>query len=110
MGQIFCCVQVDQSTVAIRETFGKFDDVLEPGCHCLPWICGTQIAGHLTLRVQQLDVRCETKTKVYCIYFSLFSLSLSPSSSSWEFTRNMPMYYYMRATEYHWVQRFNNFF
>ncbi|KAE8023321.1 hypothetical protein FH972_009031 [Carpinus fangiana] len=63
MGQIFCCVQVDQSTVAIRETFGKFDDVLEPGCHCLPWICGTQIAGHLTLRVQQLDVRCETKTK-----------------------------------------------
>ncbi|XP_059447778.1 hypersensitive-induced response protein 1-like [Corylus avellana] len=63
MGQVFCCVQVDQSTVAIRETFGKFDDVLEPGCHCLPWVFGTQIAGHLTLRVQQLDVRCETKTK-----------------------------------------------
>ena len=81
MGQIFCCVQVDQSTVAIRETFGKFDDVLEPGCHCLPWICGTQIAGQLTLRVQQPDVRCETKTKVCCIYFSLFSLSLSLSLS-----------------------------
>jgi len=63
MGQIFCCVQVDQSNVAIRETFGKFDDVLEPGCHCMPWIFGAQIAGHLTLRVQQLDVRCETKTK-----------------------------------------------
>ncbi|XP_062160798.1 hypersensitive-induced response protein 1-like [Alnus glutinosa] len=63
MGQVFCCVQVDQSNVAIRETFGKFDDVLEPGCHCMPWIFGTQIAGHLTLRLQQLDVRCETKTK-----------------------------------------------
>ncbi|KAH9606841.1 hypothetical protein KSS87_020249 [Heliosperma pusillum] len=63
MGQVLGCVQVDQSTVAIRETFGKFDSVLEPGCHCLPWCLGSQLAGHLTLRVQQLDVRCETKTK-----------------------------------------------
>ncbi|XP_021807552.1 hypersensitive-induced response protein 2-like [Prunus avium] len=63
MGQALGCVQVDQSTVAIRETFGKFDDVLDPGCHCLPWCLGSQIAGHLSLRVQQLDVRCETKTK-----------------------------------------------
>ncbi|KAB1207335.1 Hypersensitive-induced response protein 1 [Morella rubra] len=63
MGQILCCVQVDQSTVAIKETFGKFDDVLEPGFHCMPWIMGKKIAGHLSLRVQQLDVRCETKTK-----------------------------------------------
>jgi hypothetical protein len=77
MGQIFCCVKVDQSTLAIRESFGKFDEVLEPGCHCMPWICGKQIAGHLTLRVQQLDVRCETMTKVYCaliifIFFFFF--------------------------------------
>ncbi|KAE8718490.1 Hypersensitive-induced response protein 2 [Hibiscus syriacus] len=63
MGNLFCCVQVDQSTVAIKERFGKFDDVLEPGCHCLPWCLGSQLAGHLTLRLQQLDVRCETKTK-----------------------------------------------
>lgn len=67
MGQALGCIQVDQSTVAIRETFGKFDDVLEPGCHCLPWCLGSQVAGHLSLRVQQLDVRCETKTKVCCI-------------------------------------------
>ncbi|ERN03788.1 hypothetical protein AMTRI_Chr05g65400 [Amborella trichopoda] len=63
MGQLFCCLQVDQSNVAIREQFGKFDDVLEPGCHFLPWCLGSQVAGYLTLRVQQLDVRCETKTK-----------------------------------------------
>ncbi|KAF6159940.1 hypothetical protein GIB67_033024 [Kingdonia uniflora] len=63
MGNLFCCVQVDQSTVAIKETFGKFDEVLQPGCHCLPWCLGRKIAGHLTLRLQQLDVRCETKTK-----------------------------------------------
>lgn len=49
--------------MAIKERFGKFEDVLEPGCHFLPWILGHQLAGHLSLRLQQLDVRCETKTK-----------------------------------------------
>uniref|UniRef100_A0A5B6YNF3 Band 7 domain-containing protein n=1 Tax=Davidia involucrata TaxID=16924 RepID=A0A5B6YNF3_DAVIN len=63
MGNLLCCVQVDQSTVAIKERFGRFEDVLEPGCHFLPWCIGCQIAGHLSLRLQQLDVRCETKTK-----------------------------------------------
>ncbi|KAL2904370.1 Hypersensitive-induced response protein-like protein 2 [Bienertia sinuspersici] len=63
MGQALGCVQVGQSTVAISERFGKFNDVLNPGCHCVPWCLGSQVAGHLTLRVQQLDVRCETKTK-----------------------------------------------
>ncbi|GMI74921.1 hypersensitive induced reaction 4, HYPERSENSITIVE-INDUCED RESPONSE PROTEIN 1 [Hibiscus trionum] len=63
MGQALGCIQVDQSTVAITETFGKFDEVLEPACHCLPWNFGKQSAGLLSLRVQQLDVKCETKTK-----------------------------------------------
>ncbi|KAI3899289.1 hypothetical protein MKW92_046775 [Papaver armeniacum] len=63
MGQALCCVQVDQSTVAIKETFGKFDEILQPGCHFLPWCLGSQISGYLSLRVQQLDVHCETKTK-----------------------------------------------
>ncbi|KAK3121641.1 hypothetical protein QOZ80_8BG0657830 [Eleusine coracana subsp. coracana] len=63
MGQALGLIQVDQSTVAIKESFGKFDEILEPGCHFLPWCIGKQIAGYLSLRVQQLDVRCETKTK-----------------------------------------------
>ncbi|KAK1312740.1 Hypersensitive-induced response protein 1 [Acorus calamus] len=63
MGQAFGCLQVDQSNVAIKENFGKFADVLEPGCHFLPWCLGSQVAGYLSLRVQQLDVHCETKTK-----------------------------------------------
>ncbi|XP_066394158.1 hypersensitive-induced response protein-like protein 2 [Miscanthus floridulus] len=50
-------------TFAIKENFGKFSEVLEPGCHFLPWCIGQQIAGYLSLRVRQLDVRCETKTK-----------------------------------------------
>ncbi|KAI4329610.1 hypothetical protein MLD38_027978 [Melastoma candidum] len=63
MGNLLCCVQVGQSTVAIKERFGKYDEVLDPGCHFLPWCLGSQLAGHLSLRVQQLDVKCETKTK-----------------------------------------------
>ncbi|XP_076897757.1 hypersensitive-induced response protein 1-like [Bidens hawaiensis] len=63
MGQALGCIQVDQSNVAVKEHFGKFDDVLQPGCHCLPWCLGYQLAGQLSLRVNQLDVSCETKTK-----------------------------------------------
>ncbi|KAL9380884.1 hypothetical protein Peur_026541 [Populus x canadensis] len=63
MGNLLGCVKVDQSTVVIKERFGRFNEVLEPGCHCMPWYLGSQVAGHLTLRLQQLDVRCETKTK-----------------------------------------------
>lgn len=63
MGQALGCIQVEQSNVAIEESFGKFNDVLNPGCHCVPWCIGNQLAGNLSLRVQQLDIRCETKTK-----------------------------------------------
>ncbi|KAI3726081.1 hypothetical protein L1987_65878 [Smallanthus sonchifolius] len=63
MGQSLGCIQVDQSNVAVKEHFGKFSGVLQPGCHCLPWCFGYQLAGQLSLRVNQLDVRCETKTK-----------------------------------------------
>jgi hypothetical protein len=30
----------------------------------MPWCIGKQVAGYLSLRVQQLNIRCETKTKV----------------------------------------------
>lgn len=35
----------------------------DPGLHCFNPLAGTWLAGTLSLRVQQLDVRCETKTK-----------------------------------------------
>ncbi|CAM6085577.1 unnamed protein product [Calypogeia fissa] len=63
MGQTFGCLQVDQATVGVKERFGKFTEIIEPGCHCVPWCCGVNVAGTLSLRVQQMDVRCETKTK-----------------------------------------------
>jgi regulator of protease activity HflC (stomatin/prohibitin superfamily) len=37
--------------------------VAYPGCNCLNPICGEVVAGNLSLRVQQLEVRCETKTR-----------------------------------------------
>lgn len=63
MGNSFGCFMVKQSNVAIKERFGKYNGVLQPGCHCVPWCFGEAVVGQLTLRVQQLDVRCETKTK-----------------------------------------------
>ncbi|KAL4360644.1 hypothetical protein GQ457_04G016540 [Hibiscus cannabinus] len=69
MGNLFCCVQVDQSTVVIKERIVRFKDVLEPGCHCLPWFLGIRLAGHLSLRLQQSDIRCETKTNVCLLLF-----------------------------------------
>lgn len=60
----FCgCVQIGQSTVGVVQLCGKFDGIRDPGCYFLPWCCGYSLAGKLTLRVQQLDVRCETKSK-----------------------------------------------
>ncbi|KAJ3701897.1 hypothetical protein LUZ61_005604 [Rhynchospora tenuis] len=63
MGQALGCVCVPQSTVAIRESWEKFDRVLRPGLHCVPWCIGKTIAGYVSLRLQQLVVSCETKTK-----------------------------------------------
>jgi hypothetical protein len=75
IGRLFCFAQVNQSTVAIKERFGRFEDVLDPGCHCVPWIIGSRVTGKLTLRLRQMDVRCETKTKVlFKFHFSELSL------------------------------------
>ena len=52
---------VGQQTVAIVETFGKFTFIAKPGLHFkIPYF--QHIAGRLSLRVQQLDVKAETKT------------------------------------------------
>lgn len=41
----------------------SFQKVLNPGLQFVPWVIGDYVAGQLTLRLQQLDVQCETKTK-----------------------------------------------
>lgn len=58
-----CCIQcVRTQEVGITENFGQFQEILAPGFYCMAWPFSS-IAGRLTLRVQQLDVVCETKTK-----------------------------------------------
>lgn len=53
---------VNQQTLAIVERFGKFNRVAGAGLHIkIPFV--EQIAGLMTLRIRQLDVDIETKTK-----------------------------------------------
>ena len=51
-------------TVRIIEAFGKYSHPAEAGCHllCFP-CCWQNIAGTVSLRLQELRVRCETKTR-----------------------------------------------
>jgi regulator of protease activity HflC (stomatin/prohibitin superfamily) len=45
-----------------KPTLGQFKELLDPGFHCTTWPL-VQIVGRLSLRIQQLDVFCETKSK-----------------------------------------------
>ena len=53
---------VHQQTAAVIERFGKFSRVAKPGLNLkIPFV--ERVAARLSLRVQQLDVRVETKTE-----------------------------------------------
>ena len=53
---------VEQQKVAIVETFGKFTRIANAGLNFkIPFI--QKISGKVSLRIQQLDVKAETKTK-----------------------------------------------
>ncbi|GBF99109.1 hypothetical protein Rsub_11918 [Raphidocelis subcapitata] len=58
---IYTCPR--QETVGIIESFGKFSRIAESGCNLLNPFCMENVAGLLSLRIQQLDVQCETKTR-----------------------------------------------
>lgn len=64
---------VKQQTAAIVERFGKFTKVSSAGLNFkVPFI--DRISGRLSLRVQQLDVRVETKTKDNVFVFVVVSV------------------------------------
>ncbi|KAK9814236.1 hypothetical protein WJX72_002691 [[Myrmecia] bisecta] len=58
-----CFTCPDTSSVKIIEQCGRFNRVAEPGFNCVNCLLGESVAGGLSLRIQQLDVRCDTKTK-----------------------------------------------
>lgn len=64
MGNSLCCYTcVDQASVQVVEQFGKFSRMAHPGFNCV-WCCiGEAVAGGMSLRIQQIDCRCETKTR-----------------------------------------------
>jgi regulator of protease activity HflC (stomatin/prohibitin superfamily) len=58
----FCAQCVQTQHVGIVEDLGQFKRILSPGLHFI--CCPLQsIVGRLSLRIQQLDIICETKTK-----------------------------------------------
>jgi regulator of protease activity HflC (stomatin/prohibitin superfamily) len=63
MGDACCCaVCVRTQQVGVVEDLGQFKRLLHPGLHCIKWPLES-IVGRMSLRIQQLDVVCETKTK-----------------------------------------------
>ena len=60
MACCFICTQT--GSVKLVESCGKFSHIAHPGCNFLiP--CVQAVAGTVSMRLQQLDVACETKTK-----------------------------------------------
>eukprot|EP00051_Salpingoeca_urceolata_P010266 m.125057 g.125057 ORF g.125057 m.125057 type:complete len:287 (+) comp16644_c1_seq2:320-1180(+) len=59
------CYTVPNASVGVVERFGKFRTLHNPGLNCLWCFCGVGdvLAGFESLRLRQLDVRVETKTK-----------------------------------------------
>ena len=56
-----CCFTISTAEVGIVEKWGKFSRLVQPGLGFV--ICPMeQLVGRLSFRVQQLDVRVETKT------------------------------------------------
>lgn len=58
-----CCLQcIREKEVGVVEDLGQYKKLVGAGAHFVLWPMQS-IAGRLSLRVQQLDVLCETKTK-----------------------------------------------
>jgi len=57
-----CCICIRTNTVGVVEECGQFKKLTDPGFHCILYPI-QMVAGTLSLRIQQLDVMCETKTK-----------------------------------------------
>lgn len=62
LGGCCCCYCIRQTEIGIVEQFGQFKDLKPAGLACVLWPI-QDVAARLSLRIQQLDVNCETKTK-----------------------------------------------
>jgi regulator of protease activity HflC (stomatin/prohibitin superfamily) len=56
-----CCFIISTAEVGVIETWGKYSRLVKPGLNVV--FCPMEeMVGRLSFRVQQLDVRVETKT------------------------------------------------
>mmetsp|Transcript_25405 Transcript_25405/g.46732 ORF Transcript_25405/g.46732 Transcript_25405/m.46732 type:complete len:436 (+) Transcript_25405:114-1421(+) len=60
----FTCIRT--SEYGVMQRFGKFERILDPGMHFMKWPMERE-AGRISMRIRQLDVDCETKTKDHVI-------------------------------------------
>jgi len=59
-----CCAEaIPNATVAVIERWGKFSRIAPAGFNWICYCLGEDIAGRVSLRVQQLNVDIETKTR-----------------------------------------------
>ncbi|KAK1325442.1 Hypersensitive-induced response protein 4 [Acorus calamus] len=58
-----CVGCVDHASIGVVEKWGRFQNLAFPGLHFFNPFAGECLSGVLSLRVQSLDVRIETKTK-----------------------------------------------
>lgn len=70
MGNTYCILGgcIDQASVGVIEKWGRFEKLAEPGLHCFNPLAGQFLAGILSTRINSLDVKIETKTKVNLIH------------------------------------------
>jgi len=57
-----CFICVEQSEVAVVESFGKFTYLATPGCHCLV-PCRDEVAGKVSLRLEEMNCNIESKSR-----------------------------------------------
>lgn len=76
MGNVNCvfCGCIEQASIGVVEKWGRFDRLAEPGLNFWNPLAGECLSGTLSTRINSLDVKIETKTKVYCSC-SLFRFS-----------------------------------
>jgi len=61
-GGCCCCITVPETEFGILQRFGKFVSTVSPGLACYMWPC-TEVAGTISTRLRQLNIRKEAKTK-----------------------------------------------
>ncbi|CAN0034760.1 unnamed protein product [Pylaiella littoralis] len=73
-----CCFQcIPNAEIGVIERLGKYQGLAQPGFTCILWPFD-KIVAKLSTRVQQLDVRMETKTKDNVFVTAVVSVQYQP--------------------------------